>query len=119
MCFLACEGSKKGLLWQKLNEIILDNSPSTLSKVNIPKSPLASHIPEVVRNFRPKCGTCNNLSTTDMHKVIEDWLTNTTDILNSGLKKSLDLVIHMKGLHIIRQESLKIGKNLQEKLGFF
>lgn len=29
-------------------------------------------------------------------------------IINSGLKKSLDLVVHMKGLHIIRQESLKL-----------
>lgn len=101
--------SSRGLLWQKLDTIVLEDSQPTIEHLQIPKNPLVSYIPEIIRNFRPKCRTSNTLSTSDMHRVIEDWLKDTADIINRGLKKSLELVIHMKGLHIIRQEALKLG----------
>lgn len=59
--------------------------------------------------FRPKRGTNNNLSTSDIHEEIHSWLEYTAAAVTEGLKNSLELVTSIKGLHIIRQEALKIG----------
>lgn len=95
-------------MWQKLDDIVLENSDTTLSQLIIPKSPLINYIPDIIRNFRPKCKTTNNISVSDLHKVTEEWLNCTVEIVNSGLKKYLELVVHLKGLRIVRQEALKL-----------
>lgn len=107
-CFLAHGDSNRGLIWQELEAIVNENAPKTLSKVNLPLTPLTNYISEIIKQFRPKCTNVSSLlSNDDIQNVIQDWLKTTSDIVNSGLKKSLELVTNIKGLHIIREEALK------------
>lgn len=108
--FVGHATSSRGLLWQKLDNIVLEDSETTLSQLIISRSPLTNYIPDIIRNFRPKCKTSNNIGMNDMHKVTDEWLNKTIEIINSGLKRYLELVVHMKGLHIVRQEALKLGR---------
>lgn len=41
--------------------------------------------------------------------IMETWLKDTQEDINKGLKKCLELITNVKALHIIREESLKIG----------
>ncbi|KAJ8964671.1 hypothetical protein NQ314_004703 [Rhamnusium bicolor] len=116
-CFICTDNGEKGLIWQQLNEIIIDSSPTTLSKLELPVTPLILYIPEIIRQFRPKCKSSNNLETSlkDAKNVLEKWLRSSQDTVERGLDKFLQLVTNIKGLHLIREESLKIGLSMKTK----
>lgn len=40
---------------------------------------------------------------------MESWQKSTSDLINEKLKKSLELVTSVRGLHMIRTEASKIG----------
>lgn len=46
------ENERNGLIWQQLNDIVADSAPRTLSKLELPVTPLTLYIPEIVRQFR-------------------------------------------------------------------
>lgn len=50
--FLGHETSNKGLIWVKLEEIVDDNSATTLSKVPLPNTPLVDYIPDIIKHFK-------------------------------------------------------------------
>nr|CAH7720901.1 unnamed protein product [Callosobruchus chinensis] len=110
-CFICYGGSGKGLIWQQLEEIVSESSPKTLSKLQLPPSALLSYIPEIIKQFRPKCNfstdTVNSLK--EAKSVVESWLQSTLITVEEGLKKSLQLITNIKGLHLTRVESLKIA----------
>ena len=102
--------SKKGLIWQQLQNIVEDSSIPTLSKIELPVTPLLIYIPDIVKQFRPKYKS--NIEAPTKDKIgLEDWLEATKTSIKSGLEQSLKLVTNVKGLHIIREEALKIGNS--------
>ncbi|XP_019759424.2 conserved oligomeric Golgi complex subunit 1 isoform X1 [Dendroctonus ponderosae] len=103
--------SKSGLLWKQLDSIVGPSAPATLSKLELPPTPLIAYVPEIIKQFRPK------LKLTDSGKpnseaidatIIHNWLETTQKIVQSGLEKSLQLLTTVKGLYLVREESLKI-----------
>lgn len=85
-----------------------ESSPCTLSKINLPRTPLIAYIPDIIKQFRPKYK--NKLDESlDIQSALADWLKFTQQSVHNGLEKSLNLVTSVKGLHIIREEALKIG----------
>ncbi|CAH1163940.1 unnamed protein product [Phaedon cochleariae] len=109
-CFICSLNQQKGLIWQQLEEIVGGSSTTTLSKLQLPVTPLISYIPEVIRNFRPtfKYSVETETSLNDAETVLKSWLESTRKTLETGLEKSLELVTNVKGLHLIREESLKL-----------
>ncbi|KAJ3648533.1 hypothetical protein Zmor_020329 [Zophobas morio] len=106
-CFVCYGDSKKGLIWQQLQNIVEDSSIPTLSKIELPVTPLLIYIPDIVKQFRPKYKS--NIEAPTKDKIgLEDWLEATKTSIKSGLEQSLKLVTNVKGLHIIREEALKI-----------
>lgn len=59
---------------------------------------------------RPKCIVVMNIQEDDVKQIILKWLEDTTKTIAAGLKSSLEPVTNLTGLHIIREEALKIGK---------
>lgn len=109
-CLSGYGDSKKGLIWQQLEDIVEDESVSTLSKVELPITPLISYIPDVIKQFRPKYKSYVGESAPENVKL-QDWLESTKESVRIGLESSLKLITNVKGLHIVREEALKIGKN--------
>ncbi|XP_022908851.2 conserved oligomeric Golgi complex subunit 1 isoform X1 [Onthophagus taurus] len=109
-CFVSYKDSKIGLIWTQLEEIVNEDSPPTLSKIVLPHSPLIIYIPDIIKEFRPKCSyTISDQWQNDLEKSIKDWIKSTGETINAGLKDALELVTTIKGLHIIREEALKIS----------
>ncbi|KAJ8970817.1 hypothetical protein NQ317_007180 [Molorchus minor] len=104
-CFICTKNEKKGLIWQQLHEVIKESAPTTLSKLELPVSSLMSYIPEIAKPL-----SLDNIETSlkNANVVIESWLRSTQETVRSGLQKSLQLITTVKGLHLIREESLKI-----------
>nr|XP_023021072.1 conserved oligomeric Golgi complex subunit 1 isoform X1 [Leptinotarsa decemlineata] len=109
-CFIGAQNGEKSLIWQQLQEIIGDSSPTTLSKLELPVTPLQTYIPEIIKQFRPTCKFSNSSETLlrDAETVLKVWLESTQKSVEVGLKKSLELIPNVKGLHLTREESLKI-----------
>ncbi|XP_018569113.1 conserved oligomeric Golgi complex subunit 1 [Anoplophora glabripennis] len=109
-CFICTGNGGKGLIWQQLNDIVADPAPRTLSKMELPVTPLTLYIPEIIRQFRPKCKSLDDTETTlkNAKQVLEKWLKDTQETIKGGLEKSLKLVTNVRGLHLVREESLKI-----------
>ncbi|CAH1981180.1 unnamed protein product [Acanthoscelides obtectus] len=109
-CFICYGGSDKGLIWQQLEEIVSESSPKTLSKLQLPASSLLLYIPEIIKQFRPKCNFSTDVvnSLKEAKSVVECWLQCTLVTVEDGLKKALQLITNIKGLHLTREESLKI-----------
>ncbi|KAF2904284.1 hypothetical protein ILUMI_01887 [Ignelater luminosus] len=109
-CFINYKNTKRGLIWQQLESIVSDDAPATLTKVNLPLTPLVVYITDIIKQFRPKWN--NNIkfesSTNQIPIIVKNWLSNTADDIKKGLEHSLELITNIKGLHIIREESLKI-----------
>ncbi|CAH0551337.1 unnamed protein product [Brassicogethes aeneus] len=98
-----------GLIWQQLKEIVSENAVPTLSKLNLPNTPLESYIPKIIKEFRPKYKTDIKETTLNETKhVIDQWLKSTEKTVINGVEKSLNLVTNVKGLYKIREEALKI-----------
>jgi hypothetical protein len=53
-CFMCYGDSRKGLIWKQLENIVEDSSASTLSKIELPTTPLVGYIPDIIKQFRPK-----------------------------------------------------------------
>ncbi|XP_015836994.1 conserved oligomeric Golgi complex subunit 1 isoform X2 [Tribolium castaneum] len=106
-CFMCYGNSKKGLIWQQLENIVEDESIPTLSKVDLPVTPLIAYIPDVIKQFRPKYKSFVGESAPENVKLGE-WLASTKESVCKGLESSLKLITSVKGLHIIREEALKI-----------
>ncbi|XP_044263815.1 conserved oligomeric Golgi complex subunit 1 isoform X2 [Tribolium madens] len=106
-CFMCFGNSKKGLIWQQLENIVEDESIPTLSKTELPITPLVAYIPDVIKQFRPKYKSLVGESAPENVKLGE-WLGSTKESVRKGLESSLKLVTNVKGLHIIREEALKI-----------
>ncbi|RZC38420.1 conserved oligomeric Golgi complex subunit 1, partial [Asbolus verrucosus] len=100
-------GERKGLIWQQLENIVEDSSTPTLLKIELPITPLVSYIPEIIKQFRPKYRNASDEPLKE-NVVLEEWLRSTKVSIRSGLESSLKLVTNVKGLHIIREEVLKI-----------
>ncbi|KAJ8962770.1 hypothetical protein NQ318_001169 [Aromia moschata] len=109
-CFICTEDGENGLIWQQLHDIISDSAPMTLSKLDLPTTPLVLYIPDIIKQYRPKPISSDNMeiSLKDTRHVLETWLQSTKDIVKNGLEKSLRLVPNVRGLHLIREESFKI-----------
>lgn len=62
--------------------------------------------------LRPKCKSLQGTETTlkNAKQVLEKWLQDTQRMIEKGLEKSLKLITNVRGLHLVREESLKIGK---------
>lgn len=54
--------------------------------------------------------TVTSIEKDDLKLIIRNWLETTTKTVKNGLKNSLQPVKNLTGLHIIREEALKIGK---------
>lgn len=67
------------------------------------------YIPAIVKEFRPKCLKIDSNHKDELKRITQEWLEVTMELVENGLK-SLDLVTNLRGLHIIREEALKIGK---------
>lgn len=50
--------------------------------------------------------------------MVQTWLESTSKAVENGLEKSLQLVTTVKGLYLIREESLKMGKSWTGKCNF-
>ncbi|XP_056646572.1 conserved oligomeric Golgi complex subunit 1 isoform X1 [Diorhabda sublineata] len=109
-CFISVKNGFKGLIWQQLQEIVGNTAPSTLSKLELPITPLNSYIPEIIKQFKPKCKFSDHteMSLKDTETVLNNWMESTQKMIKDGLEKSLDLVPNIRGLHLTREESLKI-----------
>lgn len=95
-----------------MEDIVEDSSIPTLSKIQLPISPLLSYIPEVIKEFRPKYKIENgNQVFSEAAFNMGEWLELTKQLVKIGLNNSLKLVTNIKGLHMVREEALKIGKN--------
>ncbi|KAG5894614.1 hypothetical protein JTB14_026145 [Gonioctena quinquepunctata] len=110
-CFIGAQNGKESLIWQQLQDIIGDSSPTTLSKLELPVTPLITYIPEIIKQFRPTCVFSNYSETLlrDAESVLKSWLVSTQQSVGIGLKKSLEQIPNVKGLHLTREEALKIG----------
>ncbi|KRT83470.1 hypothetical protein AMK59_4619, partial [Oryctes borbonicus] len=109
-CFISYQGTNTGLIWQQLENIVSENAPSTLSKIHLTNRPLLNYVPEIICQFRPKCSFINNKgSKSDLENCVKEWLRFTSDTIDKGLEKPLELVTSIKGLYIIREEALKIS----------
>ncbi|CAG9764767.1 unnamed protein product [Ceutorhynchus assimilis] len=109
-CFIYND-SKNGLLWEELNNIVGENAAYTLSKLELPVTPLVSYIPDIIKQFRPKLKMSNTSGQENKQvdsKIVESWLKSTKEKVQEGLKKNLQLVTTVKGLFLVREESLKI-----------
>lgn len=108
-CFISYDNGDSGLIWQELKSIVCENALPTLSKVVLPPTPLLIYIPELVKNYRPKWNNENKTFSVDqVSTIITNWLKETSEATERGLKKSLELITNVKGLHIIREEAFKI-----------
>lgn len=106
-CFLC--GSEDGLIFKQLEEITSEKSKPTFSKLKMPESPLLAYIPKIVKEFKPKCKQQKK----DEHIYLKEnffkkWLETTKETVKQGLSKSLRVITNVKGLHLIREEALKI-----------
>ncbi|XP_066149869.1 conserved oligomeric Golgi complex subunit 1 [Euwallacea fornicatus] len=109
-CFIYND-NKSGLLWEQICNIIGENAPPTLSKLDLPVTPLVAYIPDIIRQFRPKLSVSPKQpeKTKDIDKsLVEGWLKSTQEAVDGGLQMSLQLVTTVKGLYLVREESLKI-----------
>lgn len=61
--------------------------------------------------LRPKCKSLEGAETIlkNAKQILEKWLEDTQRTIINGLEKSLKLITNVKGLHLVREESLKIG----------
>lgn len=100
--------SRKGLIWKQLENIVEDSSASTLSKIELPTTPLVGYIPDIIKQFRPKYKSDVRVPLKES-MGLEEWLELTKIAVKQGLENSLKLVTSVKGLHITREEALKIG----------
>lgn len=50
--FQGTEDSDRGLIWQQLEKVVGDRAPETISKMELPATPLTAYIPPIVRKFR-------------------------------------------------------------------
>lgn len=91
-----------------MEQVVCDDAPTTISKVELPSTPLLEYIPAIVKEFRPKSLKIDNNHKKEIKRITKEWLEVTMDLVQKGLK-SLDLVTNLRGLHIIREEALKIG----------
>ncbi|XP_030754438.1 conserved oligomeric Golgi complex subunit 1 isoform X2 [Sitophilus oryzae] len=107
-CFINIQ-NKDGLLLGELNNIVGENSASTLSKLELPVTPLISYIPNITREFTP---TLNLPLRSDSKlinkKTVDNWIKSTKESIEIGLNSSLQHVTTIKGLYLIREEALKI-----------
>lgn len=107
--FVDYKNTNSGLVWQQLENIESDNSPTTLSKITLPTTPLIIYIPDLIKQFRPKRVSANCTSTVEnMSSLIESWLKYTSEDVRGGLQNTLELVTNIKALHVVREEALKI-----------
>ncbi|KAJ3639005.1 hypothetical protein MTP99_002332 [Tenebrio molitor] len=106
-CFMCYGDSRKGLIWKQLENIVEDSSASTLSKIELPTTPLVGYIPDIIKQFRPKYKS-DIREPVKESMGLEEWLESTKIAVKQGLENSLKLVTSVKGLHIIREEALKI-----------
>lgn len=51
-CQFVDNDKKNGLLWEQLNNIVDENAPATLSKLELPVTPLVTYIPDIIKEFR-------------------------------------------------------------------
>lgn len=108
-CFLNYKDTHKGLIWHQLDGIVGDNSPTTLSTVQLPETNLLQYIPDIIKQFRPKCSNANSTLTKEEGvNLIQEWIKDTSNKVKVGIENALDMVPNVKGLHIIREEALKI-----------
>ncbi|KAF5299103.1 hypothetical protein FQR65_LT09461 [Abscondita terminalis] len=108
-CFINYGNSDSGLIWQELKNIVSESAPPTLSKLALPPTPLIVYIPDLVKNFRPKwTHESKAFSVSQISGIITSWLEETSHTIKTGLKKSLELITNIKGLHFIREEAFKI-----------
>ncbi|CAG9837073.1 unnamed protein product [Diabrotica balteata] len=109
-CFLSVKNGCKGLIWQQLQDIMSPSAPPTLSKLDLPIIHQDDYIPDVISKFRPTGKFLNQeqdyVQNTEV--IIKNWMDSTRTIVRDGLKKAIELVPNMKGLHLVREESLKI-----------
>lgn len=65
-------------------------------------------------NFRPTCKFTNQTETSSKNaeNILKEWLEATRNTVEQGLEKSLELIPNVKGLHLTREESLKIGNKI-------
>ncbi|KAL1501649.1 hypothetical protein ABEB36_006943 [Hypothenemus hampei] len=106
-CFIYND-SKNGLLWEELDNIISDNALPTISKVQLPKTPLIAYIPDIIKEFRPKLHVTHDQNMIVDDEVINNWLKSTQLNVHEGLENSLQHVTTVKGLYLIEEEALKI-----------
>lgn len=67
------------------------------------------YLPRIIKEFRPKCANVNdNLAKSEALILIEKLLADISEIVRSGLLKHLELVPSIQGLHLIREEALKV-----------
>lgn len=50
--YFADNSTKNGLLWEELNNIVGEDAPPTLSRLELPITPLVEYIPEIIKEFR-------------------------------------------------------------------
>lgn len=50
----------------------------------------------------------------NVENVMTNWLQTTHENVKKNLKQLLQLVTNVRGLHLVREESLKIGKIYQK-----
>ncbi|CAG9862952.1 unnamed protein product [Phyllotreta striolata] len=109
-CFISDQNGYRGLIWQQLQGIIGNTAPFTISKLDLPVTPLMSYLPEIIKQFRPTCKSIyqTETPTKEVDNILKEWLESTRKTVKEGLEKSLDLIPNIKGLHLTREESLKI-----------
>lgn len=67
--------------------------------------------------FRPKCFcTSITLSKDEIEERVKEWLQVTTDTITSELNTALGVVTNIRGLHSIREDALKVGKDVLENV---
>lgn len=66
--------------------------------------------------LRPTCSDFKEINREDIRRIVTGWLEFTADTIKSGLKDSLGLVTNIKGLHMVREEALKVGKFFNRKI---
>ncbi|KAF7280737.1 hypothetical protein GWI33_005591 [Rhynchophorus ferrugineus] len=107
-CFINT-GSKNGLIWEELDNIVGENSQPTISKLELPVTPLISYIPNIIKEFRPKLKLSLKEDAKSIKSArVKSWISSTQNSIQKGLESSLQLVTTIKGLYMIREEAVKI-----------
>ncbi|KOC62140.1 Conserved oligomeric Golgi complex subunit 1 [Habropoda laboriosa] len=109
-CFINTENKSGGLVSQYLTKIQDQGAYSLLSQLDLNQELLMEFLPSVTKQHKPfLVEGSQNFAIPDLQKSIKSWLDWVSNFCNHEVTKLLDLIISIKGLYYVREESVSIN----------